>query len=40
LAGKNPIKLKMSIYYTSVVIIHLDHLKDPYLAAAGLTVAF
>jgi hypothetical protein len=30
----------MSIYYTSVAIIHLDHSKGPYLAAAEPTVAF
>ena len=29
----------MSIYYTGAAIIHLDYSKDPYLAAAGLTVA-
>jgi hypothetical protein len=28
----------MSIYDTSLAIIHLDHSKDPYLAAAGLAV--
>lgn len=38
-AGKKRTKLRMNIYYTSLAIIHLDHSKDPYLAAAGLTVA-
>lgn len=38
--GKKPTKLRMSIYYTSVAIIHLDYSKNPYLAVARLTVAF
>ena len=37
--GKSRTKLRMSIYYTSLGILYLDHSKDPHLAAAGLTVS-